>query len=144
MSDVGRAMSEEPDVSSLPDRREREAQGNPCVQVQWQRLGVRAAISSFHPRRCEAARLYPLSVPIKSMPPSETYSRRQRHARLGRESNDIKPGPQQALVCFFEDAAITNRSLSQPCDEDGTSGLRLRPLTSCSNPRETTEVRRDR
>jgi len=103
-------------------------------------------VPPFHPRRCEAARLYPLSVPIKSMPPSETYSRRQWHARLGRESNNINPGRQQAPVCFFclEDAAITNQPLPQPRDEDGMPGRRLRPLASRSNPRDMTKVCRDR
>jgi len=65
----------------------------------------------FHPRRCKAARLYPLSFPtVKSMPPSETYSRRQRRARLGRESNN--PGPQRAPVCFY--FALTRRSRTDP------------------------------
>jgi len=67
-------MSEEPDVSSLPDRREREAQGNPCVQVQWQRLGVRAAVSSEE---------------VRSGTPLSLFRSYKIHASLGDQ-----PGPQ--------------------------------------------------
>jgi len=62
VSGVGRAMSEGPDVSSLPDGREREAQGTLASKSNGNGWGC---VPPFHPRRCEAARLYPLSVPIK-------------------------------------------------------------------------------
>ena len=88
-----------------------------------------------HPRRCEAACLYPLSpAALKSVPLLGTHSCRQRRARLGWESDNVSPGPSQGPVCFF--FAFTQRSWTDPhpslatsmTRSDHASGLRRRAL----------------
>jgi len=83
MLDVSRAMFEEPDVIFRVDNREREAWGYPASMANNNGWG-HAPLS--HSMRCRAVWLYPPSSLPRLMPPTETYSRSQRLARLGQSS----------------------------------------------------------